>query len=98
MRAWYFDNLPGDERLLHDSGRPVSLDHINKLNVLYWHVPIDAEGIWNGKLEDVAKENDFVEKDWISVTKESLGEAYSAALKDFYDEYALKIVSRCHLH
>jgi 1,2-dihydroxy-3-keto-5-methylthiopentene dioxygenase len=44
MRAYYFDNLPGDQRLAHDSGRPVDVDYLRKFGLLLWHVPLDDSG------------------------------------------------------
>ncbi|KAJ6461767.1 hypothetical protein C8R45DRAFT_531238 [Mycena sanguinolenta] len=42
MHAYYFDNLPTDQRLPHttDPLQPVSAETLAKLGVLSWHVPI----------------------------------------------------------
>lgn len=90
MRAYYFDNLPGDQRLLHDSGNPVSEESLRSLNVLHWKIHIDPnasdEGGWEAKINEVAKERSYKNRDIINVTKEGLGDAYESKLKIFFEE------------
>lgn len=86
MRAYYFDNIPGDQCLAHDSGNPISPELLKKLNVLYWTIPIDDEGAWEGKINEVAKERSYKNRDTINVTKEGLGDAYESKLKTFFEE------------
>lgn len=76
MRAYYFDNLPGDQRLPHECSPPrqVPLDHLPKLGVLHWTIPIDGH---EDGLNKVAKERDYKNRDIINVTKEGLGEVSS---------------------
>ncbi|KAI0312940.1 1,2-dihydroxy-3-keto-5-methylthiopentene dioxygenase [Amylostereum chailletii] len=87
MRAWYFDNLPGDQRLLHDSGNSVSEEHLKSLNVLHWRIPIDIEGGWEPAIDAVAQERSYKNRDTINVTKEGLGDAYEDKLKTFFHEH-----------
>ncbi|KAI9571810.1 1,2-dihydroxy-3-keto-5-methylthiopentene dioxygenase [Boletus coccyginus] len=42
MRAYYFDGLPGDQTLPHDSGVPVSNAALAEIGVILWHVPIST--------------------------------------------------------
>lgn len=74
MRAYYFDNIPGDQRLAHDSGNAVSEETLNSINVLYWHIPIDAADAWEARIDEVAKEREYKNRDIVHVTKEALGE------------------------
>jgi 1,2-dihydroxy-3-keto-5-methylthiopentene dioxygenase len=48
MRAYYYDNVPGDQRLPHiDTNRPdVSKEELKKIDIQYWFIPIDADGKW----------------------------------------------------
>lgn len=87
MRAYYFDNIPGDQRLLHDSGNAVSGSDLQKIGVLYWTIPIDEQGTWEEKINDVARERSYKNRDTINVTKEGLGDAYESKLKTFFEEY-----------
>ena len=89
MHGYYFDNLPGDERLPHDSGRPVSIETIQALNIQYWHVPVDIEGGWEKRIEELSKENNFKNQDTINVTEQGLGDAYADILKEFFDELSV---------
>jgi 1,2-dihydroxy-3-keto-5-methylthiopentene dioxygenase len=85
MRAYYFDNIPGDQRLPHDSGNPVS-DHILKsLGLLHWHIPTSEQN----QIDTIAEERSYKNRDTITVTKQGLGDLYEAKLKSFYEEYAL---------
>lgn len=48
MRAYYFDNVEGDQRLPHvDSSRPdVTEAELKRIDIKYWHIPIDTNGNW----------------------------------------------------
>ncbi|KAF8985943.1 Acireductone dioxygenase ARD family [Cyathus striatus] len=86
MRAYYFDNLPGDQRLPHsyDPPRPVSVETLEKINVKYWFIPLE------GHLEEVNKiadERGYKNKDTINVSKEGLGEVYEEKIKNFFQEH-----------
>lgn len=85
MRAFYFDNIPGDQRLPHDSGSPVSDELLKSIGVLHWHIPASQQD----QINAIAEERHCNNRDIVSVTKEGLGDAYEATLKIFYDEYAL---------
>jgi len=39
MRAYYFDGIPGDQTLLHNSGIPTSNAALVVIGVILWHVP-----------------------------------------------------------
>jgi len=88
MRAYYFDDLPGDQRLPHDSGKPVDAATLSAIGVLHWHIPVDDE---SGKhiegIDAVARERDYKNRDVIVVTKESLGDEYETKIKNFYKEH-----------
>ncbi|KAK0505719.1 Acireductone dioxygenase ARD family [Armillaria luteobubalina] len=84
MRAYYFDNVPGDQRLPHDSARPVSLVALKSLNLLYMNIPVDG---YEERLATVAKEGDYKNHDIISISKEGLGDQYNAKIKAFYEEH-----------
>ncbi|KAH9052356.1 1,2-dihydroxy-3-keto-5-methylthiopentene dioxygenase [Lactarius vividus] len=87
MRTYYFDNLPGDQRLPHDSGRPLDPDHLRKLGVLYWTVPLDTAGGYEAEIDRIAEKQGYKNRDTINVTKEGLGDLYESKLKSFFDEH-----------
>lgn len=84
MRAYYFDNIPGDQRLLHDSGRSVDVSTLSALGVLYWSIPVEN---WQSDIDNIAKERSYKNRDTITVTKEGLGETYESKIKMFFQEY-----------
>ncbi|EAU91946.1 1,2-dihydroxy-3-keto-5-methylthiopentene dioxygenase [Coprinopsis cinerea okayama7 len=84
MRAYYFDNIPGDQRLPHDSGRPVSEDTLRKLNISYWRIELDG---YLPKLNAVAEERGYKNRDFINVSKAGLGDSYEEKLKNFFSEH-----------
>lgn len=86
MRAYYFDNVPGDQRLPHDSGHPVSQETLKSINVLDWSIPIDEAGTWQQQINEIAKERDYKNRDEINVTKEGLGDLYESKIKTFFEE------------
>ncbi|KAI5453016.1 1,2-dihydroxy-3-keto-5-methylthiopentene dioxygenase [Naganishia albida] len=85
MRAYVFDDIPGDQRKPHDSGENVDLARLKALGVLYWQIP-QEEG-WQGEIDKVAKERDYKNRDVINVTREGLGEAYESKIKGFFEEH-----------
>jgi len=86
MRAYYFDNQPGDQRLPHDynPSREVPLDRLPKLGLHYWQIPVDGH---ETELNKVAEERDYKNRDVINVTKEGLGELYEQKIKSFFEEH-----------
>lgn len=73
MRAYYFDNLPGDQRLPHDyiPSRPVSEGTLSAINVKYWTIPIEG---YETKVDVLAEEQGYKNRDTINVSKAGLGE------------------------
>ena len=73
MRAYYFDNLPGDQRLPHDCipSRPVSAEAIESLNIKFWHIPLDG---YETKVNAIAEERGYKHRELTDVSKEGLGE------------------------
>ncbi|KAF7353534.1 1,2-dihydroxy-3-keto-5-methylthiopentene dioxygenase [Mycena sanguinolenta] len=86
MHAYYFDNLPTDQRLPHitDPARPVSPETLAKLGVLSWVVPVpphaaspsNSQGISEEEdceVNKVAKERGYKNRDVINVSREGMG-------------------------
>jgi 1,2-dihydroxy-3-keto-5-methylthiopentene dioxygenase len=87
MRAYYFDDLPGDQGLPHDSGIPVSNAALASIGVLVWNVPIPTSVASDfAQVDTIARERDYKTIDVMAVTKEALGELYEEKLKIFYSE------------
>jgi 1,2-dihydroxy-3-keto-5-methylthiopentene dioxygenase len=87
MRAYYFDNIPGDQRLQHDSGRSADSSHLRKLGVLHWTIPLDSPGGWESEINKITERRGYKNRDIINVTKEGLGDLYESKLKSFFEEY-----------
>lgn len=73
MRAYYYDNLPGDQRLPHDydPSRPVPLETLTSLNVKFWTIPVPGH---EEKVDAIAKERGYKNRDTINVSKEGMGD------------------------
>jgi 1,2-dihydroxy-3-keto-5-methylthiopentene dioxygenase len=73
MRAYYYDNLPGDQRLPHDyvPSRPVSDEILGQLGVKYWHIPVEG---YEPKIDAIAAERSYQNRDTINVSKEGMGD------------------------
>ncbi|GJJ08350.1 hypothetical protein Clacol_002561 [Clathrus columnatus] len=84
MRAYYFDNLPGDQRSHHDSSRDVPREVLEGLGLNYWSIPVDGH---EAKINDVARERDYKNRDVIVVSKEAMGDIYETKLKGFFEEH-----------
>ncbi|PNY29461.1 1,2-dihydroxy-3-keto-5-methylthiopentene dioxygenase [Tolypocladium capitatum] len=81
MKAYMYDNLPGDQRLAHDSGRAVGVDELGKLGVLYYRFP-DLEGV-----DKLAAQRGYKNRDEITVSPDKMGEVYEDKVKVFFDEH-----------
>ncbi|KFH43111.1 1,2-dihydroxy-3-keto-5-methylthiopentene dioxygenase-like protein [Hapsidospora chrysogenum ATCC 11550] len=81
MKAYMYDNLPGDQRLPHDSGRAVDTDELAKLGVLYYHFP-DIDGV-----NKLAADRGYKNRDEIVVSPEKMGDVYEDKVKMFFNEH-----------
>ncbi|KAJ7731626.1 Acireductone dioxygenase ARD family [Mycena metata] len=86
MRAYYFDNLPGDQRLPHDyvPSRPVPADTLTALNVRSWKIPVDGH---EDAINAIAHEQGYKSRDTVDVSREGLGDAYEQKMQGFYHEH-----------
>ncbi|KDR69789.1 hypothetical protein GALMADRAFT_255587 [Galerina marginata CBS 339.88] len=86
MRAYYYDNLPGDQRLPHDyvPSRLVSKEILDALNVKYWVIPVEGH---EPKVDALAKERGYKNRDLINVSKDGMGEIYEEKIKTFFQEH-----------
>ncbi|KAI9634329.1 Acireductone dioxygenase ARD family [Dioszegia hungarica] len=87
MRAYAYDNVPGDQREQHDSGSAISADELERLGVVYRRIAIEDDDRWKAEIDEFAKERGYKNRDQITVTREGLGEAYEAKIKSFFDEH-----------
>ena len=73
MRAYYYDNIPSDQRLPHDCipSRPVSAKAIEQLGIKFWHIPVDG---YESKVDAIANERGYKNRELTDVSKEGLGE------------------------
>lgn len=76
-----YDNLPGDQRLPHDSGRGVGEDELSAIGVLYYRLP-DMGGV-----DALAAQRGYKNRDEIVVSPGTLGAAYEAKVKTFFSEH-----------
>ncbi len=86
MRAYYCDNFTTDQRLAHDSGLSVELDHLRKVGLTLWTVPLDTEGGWEPVIDKIANEHGWDNRDVMDVTKEGLGDHFEQMLDKFFTE------------
>lgn len=81
MRAYFYDNLPGDQREPHDSGKTVGVDELSKIGVLYYRIS-DLDGV-----NRLASERGYKNRDEITVSPVKMGDVYEAKVKIFFDEH-----------
>ncbi|KAH8653652.1 ARD/ARD' family-domain-containing protein [Xylariales sp. PMI_506] len=81
MRAYWYDNLEGDQRLPHDSGKDVTPADLEKLGVLYFRLPeLDS-------VNELAAKRGYKNRDEITVSPEKMGAIYEDKVKSFFDEH-----------
>ncbi|KAJ2895925.1 uncharacterized protein MKZ38_006043 [Zalerion maritima] len=81
MKAYWYDNLPGDQRLPHDSGKELSAEELGELGVIYHQVQ-DVEGV-----NAIATKRGYKNRDEIVVSPEKMGDGYEEKVKMFFDEH-----------
>ncbi|EFX00391.1 ard family protein [Grosmannia clavigera kw1407] len=81
MKAYLYDNLPGDQRLPHDSGKAVDAEALERLGVIYHRVPDIAA------VDQLAAERGYKNRDEIKISPQSLGDAYDTKVKSFFNEH-----------
>ncbi|OTA60241.1 Acireductone dioxygenase [Hypoxylon sp. EC38] len=81
MRAYWYDNAPGDQRLPHDSGKNVDAAALEELGVLYFKYP-DVS-----KVDELAQNRGYKNRDEITVSPEKMGDVYEEKVKSFFHEH-----------
>lgn len=81
MKAYLYDNAPGDQRLPHDSGKTVDIDDLTKLGVLYYRFS-DVDDV-----NKLASERGYKNRDEITVSPEKMGDVYEDKVKSFFHEH-----------
>lgn len=85
MRAYYYDGLPGEPSLPHES-RPVDTTTLASLGVLHFPIPVDSEGVWQAKVDRIATERGYKNRDVVESSKETLGDKYEEAMDKVWKE------------
>ncbi len=82
MHAYY---LPSDhdQRLQHDSERPIQVDpgHLCKLGILHWTIPSDTV---DGYEAEISEQRGYQICNTLDMTKEGLGDQYESKVKAFF--------------
>ncbi|SCU88920.1 LADA_0E12772g1_1 [Lachancea dasiensis] len=82
VEVYFHDNKDNvDFREAHDSGHPVSLDHLARIGVIYKHCSTEEQ------VNEVALERQYKNRDEVSISSESLGDALLPKLQNFYAEH-----------
>jgi len=82
MRAYYFDNAPGDQRLPHDSGRAISPAALADLGIIHYNYPpTDLSPV-----NQLAEERNYKNRDEIEISPSTLPN-YEEKVKTFFDEH-----------
>ncbi|KAF7591270.1 1,2-dihydroxy-3-keto-5-methylthiopentene dioxygenase [Aspergillus hancockii] len=81
MKAYWYDNKPGDQREPHDSGRYVSEDYLKSIGVFYRYCPDIAT------VDILAKERGYKNRDEVCVSPQTMGDMYESKVKMFFAEH-----------
>ena len=81
MKAYWFDNLPGDQREAHDSGRTVEAAYLEQLGIKYYELPDDLDAV-----NAIAKERNYKNRDEIEISPDLLP-GYEEKVKTFFHEH-----------
>ncbi|MCJ1429605.1 1,2-dihydroxy-3-keto-5-methylthiopentene dioxygenase [Sticta canariensis] len=81
MKAYWYDDVPGDQREEHDSGRSVSEEILSNLGVFYRSCPSISS------VDTLASERSYKNRDEIIVSPQSMGSQYESKVKMFFNEH-----------
>ncbi|KAJ1899367.1 1,2-dihydroxy-3-keto-5-methylthiopentene dioxygenase [Kickxella alabastrina] len=85
MRAYFYDNIDADQRELHDSGIPVSIEKLNSIGVFYRHLDGNAEE-QQAEVEKLCIERSYKNRDEINISPTLLPN-YEEKIKTFFSEH-----------
>ncbi|KAF3911045.1 hypothetical protein AA313_de0203492 [Arthrobotrys entomopaga] len=81
MKIYYYDSLPGDQRLPHISPEPVPETLLSDLAVIAGHYPsVDS-------VDEIAQKRSYKNRDVITVSPTAMGDVYESKVKMFFDEH-----------
>ncbi|TKA28880.1 1,2-dihydroxy-3-keto-5-methylthiopentene dioxygenase [Salinomyces thailandicus] len=87
MRAYWYDNLPGDQRLPHDSGRDVAPPYLAALGITHHHLPSDTQTPnHHPNLDAIAHQRSYKNRDTIEISPDLLP-GYEEKVKTFFAEH-----------
>lgn len=81
MKAYLYDNAPGDQRLPHNSGTPIAAPALAKLGVVYHHMAALAD------VDALAAQRGYKNRDEVKVSPATMGDAYETKVKSFFSEH-----------
>jgi 1,2-dihydroxy-3-keto-5-methylthiopentene dioxygenase len=81
MKAYWFDNLPGDQREPHDSGKEVDPAYLSSLGILHYELPDDLDAV-----DKIASDRDYKNRDTIEISPTTLP-GYEEKVKNFFHEH-----------
>ncbi|KAI9843546.1 MAG: 1,2-dihydroxy-3-keto-5-methylthiopentene dioxygenase [Thelocarpon superellum] len=93
MKAYWYDNEPGDQRHPHDSGRVVSPDYLAQLGVLYSShgapPPPGSAAMPSAppSIDELASSRGYVARDVITVSPAAMGDVYAEKIRMFFNEH-----------
>ncbi|KAK6523569.1 1,2-dihydroxy-3-keto-5-methylthiopentene dioxygenase [Arthrobotrys megalospora] len=81
MKIYYYDSLPGDQRLPHESSDPLPETLLDDLAITAGFYPAVDQ------VDEIAKERHYRNRDVITVSPDAMGEIYESKVKMFFDEH-----------
>jgi len=81
MKAYWFDNTPGDQRQPHNSGRDVSPEYLEKLGIVHYNFPSVSD------VDSLASARGYKNRDEITISPSAMGAVYEEKVKTFFHEH-----------
>jgi 1,2-dihydroxy-3-keto-5-methylthiopentene dioxygenase len=81
MKAYWFDNQPGDQREPHNSGRDVDPAYLSSLGILHYELPDDLASV-----DKIASDRNYKNRDEIEISPTTLP-GYEEKVKNFFHEH-----------
>ncbi|KAL9634426.1 MAG: hypothetical protein Q9164_004097 [Protoblastenia rupestris] len=81
MKAYWYDNVEGDQRDDHYTDRTLSVEYLSRIGIIYYHCPNISD------VDSIANARSYKNRDEITVSPDQMGPVYEEKVRMFFSEH-----------